>query len=70
MDLLLIIWFLGISVTVLWIPRLSDRRSRKLFTGFAIISDLVMYTFVLATESYGMMVLVLFVMGLTTPLRV
>ena len=70
MDLILLVWFLGISVTVLWMPRLSDKRSRKMFTGGAIISDLLMYTILLATDHYGVMVIVLFFMGMTGPLRV
>ena len=70
MDVLLFAWFIGISVTVLWVPQLSDRRSRKLFTGGAIICDILTYTMVLITDSYGMMVFLLFLMGVTCPMRV
>ena len=69
-DLLLLAWFLGITATVLWVPRLSDKRSRKLFQGTAVVCDLIMYTILMFTERYGVMVLVLFCMGFTGPARV
>ena len=69
-NLLLSAWFLGISATVLWVPRLSDKRSRKFFQGSAVVIDLLMYTILLFTKSYGLMVLVLFCMGCTGPQRV
>ena len=48
-NLLLSAWFLGISVTVLWVPRLSDKRSRKFFQGSAVVLDLIMYTILMFT---------------------
>ena len=69
-NVLLFAYFLGISVTVLWVPQFSDRRSRKLFVGGAIICDLFMYTILLFTTHYGLMVFILFMMGVTCPLRV
>ena len=67
LDVLMFAWFFGIVVTVLWVPRFSDKRSRKFFQGMAVISDLVMYTVLLLTKSYGLTIIVLFCMGMTGP---
>ena len=69
-DVLLFAFYIGITVTVLWVPRLSDKRSRKWFQAFAVIFDLIMYTILLFAKSYGLVVFVLFCMGLTKPQRV
>ena len=69
-DVLIWAWFIGIAITALWVPRLADKKSRKLYQGFSVGFDFCMYTILLFAESYALMVFVLFCMGLTNPLRV
>ena len=69
-DLLVWAWFIGVAITALWVPRIADKKSRKLFQGFSVCVDFCLFTTLLFAENYALMVFVLFCMGLTNPIRV
>ena len=61
-------YFLGWSITLLWLPLISDKYGRKPFFVVGCIIDLVMYTGIMLTTNIDVMITLSFIDGLNASL--
>ena len=61
--------FFGWVVTLPWMPRLSDMYGRKMIFNIGMLTDLVMFVFMFYTTNINSMIMVSFVFGLATTIR-
>ena len=62
-------FFIGWCLTMLWLPRLSDVKGRWFMFTYAMLIDTVLYTFLLWTQNFNLMVGVLFIFGILSSIR-
>ena len=60
----------GWCSTLLWLPILSDKTGRKRIFQFGMLSDLLLYTGLLLTDSLAVMIMLYFIFGMMTSIRV
>ena len=63
------LYFIGFTVTTLWLPPLSDIFGRKKFFTAGMALGLAIHVVMLFTQSWTMMIVMCFCIGLLTPLR-
>ena len=61
--------FIGITLTTLWLPSLSDIYGRKLFYAATMGAGLAIHLGMFFTPSWTLMIVLSFIFGLITPLR-
>ena len=62
-------FYVGNAVTVLWIPRLSDKSGRKKFFGVGLMIDLLLFLSIFLTTNMNVMIGVLFCFGASNVMR-
>ena len=61
--------FIGITLTTLWLPSLSDIYGRKLFYAATMGAGLAIHLGMFFAQSWTLMIVLSFIFGLITPLR-
>ena len=62
--------FVGWVITLPWVPRLSDMYGRKLIFNIGMLTDLAMFILMFFTTKINYMILVTFMLGLATTIRI
>ena len=62
-------YFIGWVITLPWVPKLSDSRSRKTYFLIAMLIDLAVYIMMFFANSVEQMILLVFVVGLANSIR-
>ena len=61
--------FIGWATTLLWLPNFSDHYGRKKYFWLGQIIDLIMFTGVMLTTNYIVMMVLFFLFGAIATLR-
>ena len=62
--------FIGWTITLLWLPAMADKKGRRKVFWLGMIGDLLLYTGLLITESFIMMIVLYTCFGLLCSIRV
>ena len=62
-------YLIGSAVTVLWIPRLSDKSGRKWFYGAGVMIDFALFSAIFLVDNLDIMIGIMFCFGATNVLR-
>jgi len=63
-------FFLGWCVTLLWLPGMADKKGRRKIFWLGMLIDLLLYTGLMITTSYGVMIFLYLCFGMICAIRV
>ena len=63
------LFFIGNAVTVLWLPRFSDKSGRKYFFGAGVVFDFFLYSSIFLIRNLNIMMMVMFLFGASNVMR-
>ena len=61
--------FIGMAVTLLWLPSIADRKGRKNVYWLGMACQLLLYTGLMFTRSLTMMIVLFFLFGMLSSIR-
>ena len=62
-------YFIGWSVTLLWLPRIADIYGRRLLFAYGMVASSVLYTVLMFTGSLDVTIAVSFLLGMLSSVR-